>query len=592
MCGIAGIVLNKDSEIKEEEISEMLNLLKHRGPNDDGYFRFNNLLLGQTRLSIIDTTSAGHQPMQYSHKNKTVVITYNGEVYNYKSLKKILIKKGYTFTSGTDTEVVAACYLEYGDSCVERFEGMFAFVIFDKQKKILFGARDRFGQKPFYYHKSKNSFLFGSEPKAILSQLKTKSIDYQAIYHYLTLGYIPAPFSGFKEIKKLPQATWFTYCLETKKFKTKKYFSLNFISKKEQSKKEWKKEISKSFTMAVQKRLVADVPLGSFLSGGIDSSAITAIAAQAKKQLQTFCISFTSKKEDESLYAKIMADHAKTQHMAYCVNQDDFQQNFISLIQHADVPFADPSYIPTYLLSEFTKKEVTVALSGDAGDENFAGYDKYRAFHILNTFPLLTKIVSPILNNKKGKLGKIFKLKDKDVSEKYYELTHFFDSAQKDIILDNKKYNKEWGSEYKEVLSKKVSKIKDTTDALMALDFEVYIPDNINVKVDMASMKSGLEVRVPMLDHSFVQLCASMPSLYKLNIFKGKLIFKQLLKDFLPQEILKRKKHGFIVPLDKWVGGDIDHEALKKLGIHIETDITDKQRYLLKVLVCWYKKQF
>lgn len=621
MCGINGIV--KRSEVVERsEIKRMNTKTSHRGPDDEGIFVESQVGLGHNRLAIIDLSEKGKQPMKYEHMGQLVYLVFNGEIYNYQEIKSSLQEKGYEFTSLTDSEVILAAYLEYGVNCLQRFNGMFAFVIYDTNREILFGARDRFGQKPLKYYLDQERFVFSSELKAILTQDVPREIDFEAINHFLTLQYVPAPLTGFRGICKLPHAHYFVFNIEKWGMEIRQYFKLDFTCKLQLTKEEWLNLIERSLDQAVRKRLVSDVPLGAFLSGGVDSSAVVAFMSKHLPKVKTFSIGFKEGEFDESKYAQLVAKRYGTEHTEFIVSAEDLKEHFEDLVIHFEEPFADSSQLPTYLLSKLTRNQVTVALSGDAGDENFGGYDRHRlhAFTVryFNLIKWLKCLSGPVYlggqlfgNRELGKLSVYLATLQAEVNVRHYNYTSYFDEHSKYSL-----YKEEWRKRFEGTSNPFESLLREIgglppMEAVLYLDLNSYLPDDINVKVDMASMREALEVRTPMLDYEFVQLMAQMPWGLKTGMRGGKLIFKKMLRKYLPDEILFRKKRGFSLPIKYWFRGDLrekvrevvldggglvrqlfEHDGIESL---LEShDVTDQSRriWALMSLNIWHHEYF
>ncbi|HDQ88831.1 MAG TPA: asparagine synthase (glutamine-hydrolyzing), partial [candidate division WWE3 bacterium] len=374
MCGIAGYA---GKNINPASLKEALKTISHRGPDDFGLEIFSDIGLGHQRLSILDLSSAGHQPM--FSQDKDIVLVFNGEIYNFQDIKKQLLGK-YKFSSQTDSEVIIYAYKEWGTDCLQHFNGMFSFVLYDRAKNLLFGARDRLGEKPLKYYWNGEKFFFASEVKAIISFLKSVGVhvdpDPYAIDDFLTFGYVPAPKTGFKNIYKLPPAHFFTLCHG--ELNIKRYWSIDFTQKLPISYKEWQEEILNKLEESIKLRLMSDVPLGAFLSGGIDSSVVVAYAARNfPSKLKTFSMGFDDPEFDETKYAQTVANKYNTDHHVFRVSSSDLIENIDLISSFYDEPFADDSNLPTFLLSQKTKEHVTVVLNGDGGDENFGGYERY-----------------------------------------------------------------------------------------------------------------------------------------------------------------------------------------------------------------------
>lgn len=595
MCGINGIVKFGNQTVSKNEIEKMNFKIRHRGPDDEGIFVNNNIGLGHLRLSILDLSKNGHQPMNYDKNGHKFTITFNGEIYNFLELRDELQKKGYQFKSNTDTEVILASYIEEGPKCIEKFNGMFAFVIYDPVKKILFGARDRLGQKPLKYYLDEDKFIFSSELKAILQNNIEREIDYEAIDDYLTLQYVPAPKTGFKNIFKLSHSHYFIFDIAEFKLEIHKYFDLDFSKKLKLSKQEWMDLIEEELSKSVKRRLISDVPLGAFLSGGIDSSAVVAFMSKYTNKVKTYSISFNEKDFDESTYARKVAELFNTDHTEFKVNSDDLPKHIEELVIHYEEPFADSSLLPTFLLSKLARKHVTVALSGDAGDENFGGYEKHKWHAFKYRHGLLLKflafIAMPVhLINKLVKndlLEKMYiflKTMNKNIAIQHYNFTSYFDEFKK-----NKLYKPEFKAQLKthqnpfeKILENK--KFEDL-DKVYYLDFNSYIPDDINVKVDMASMRSALEVRSPMMDFNFLQTTAKIPWQLKSNTKEGKIIFKKMLEKYLPKKLIYRKKKGFSIPIKYWFRNELSsyvkNEILNKHGLAVKIFKEEELRQLI-----------
>lgn len=582
MCGIAGRIHLNTTPVRESDLAAMAASLKHRGPDDQGVYIHGNIGLAHTRLSIIDLSSLGHQPMR--NKIGTLHIVFNGEIYNYRELREKLAKEGFVFNSHTDTEVILALYEKYGERCLLFLRGMFAFAIWDESRQRLFIARDRIGKKPlkYYFDPSRNIFIFASEIKAILKNPDVpKEVDYEAIDHYLSLQYVPSPFTAFRGIKKLPPAHYLI--LENGGVNIVRYWEINHKEKLDMSEDAWKRKILDKLRESVRLRMVADVPVGAFLSGGIDSSAIVALMSEQSIQpVHTFSIGFKEQGYDETRFAKIIAHKFKTDHHEFIV-EPHATEILSKLIYHYDEPFGDSSAIPTWYLSELTRKYVTVALSGDGGDENFAGYERYLAYKadmLGEKIPFLWR--NPLVHSGAYALDRIFATRFtgrfrrfvgtqlKNPYANYIARMFFFTSAQKNLLYsdDFKKRIKANSIPYSEVLLEQLflsSPSGDWLDRALHTDISSYLPEDLMVKVDIASMAHSLESRSPFLDHEFMELAATVPSSLKIHGFTKKYILKEALRELLPDEILDRPKMGFGVPLDIWFRGELKDFAHDRL---------------------------
>ncbi len=629
MCGIAGKIYFNNKTITQDDIYRMNQKIAHRGPDDTGVYITPNqkVGLGHVRLSIVDLSAKGHQPMHYQDR---YTIVFNGEIYNFQKERNKLEQKGYKFNSSTDTEVILALYDKYGTKCLKYMRGMFAFAIYDKQKQTVFCARDRVGKKPFKYILNNDVFIFASELKAILTQSDYhKEPDYTAIHHYFTLQYCPAPMTGFKDIQKLEPAHYLLINLKTKQTIKKRYWKLNFSDKYDYSEKEWKSQLMNQLEESVKLRMISDVPIGAFLSGGVDSSAVVALMSKFSTQpIETFSIGFKEKKYNELEYAKIVANKFNTNHHELIVNPHHIDL-LPEIVKSYEEPYADSSALPTYYLNEFTKKSVIVALNGDGGDENFAGYFRYTFYKlslIMERLSLLNNyIATPILKQLKKYIHTSFidrsyrymnSLSD-DYTVRYLDsLYALTDTVKQSYYTDSFTQKIKNQALTSELISQKFydANTSDKIDQVLYVDMMTYLPDDLLVKVDIASMAHGLESRSPLLDHNLLELSSHIPSNLKLKgLTTGKYIFKKTLEDILPSEILYRKKKGFGMPVDIWFKSDLkdyaySHLLSKKfenrniltrksvkniLDTHINTTIdTSYTIWTLLMLELWFEEYF
>lgn len=565
MCGITGkIYVTKDRNIDPVELKLMSDSIFHRGPDEEGFYIKNNVGLGFRRLSIIDLQT-GHQPL--SNENGSNWIVFNGEIYNFLEQREILIKKGYSFHTKTDTEVILKLYEEYGVHCVDYLRGMFGFAIWDDEKKQLFCARDRFGIKPFYYYTDNEKFVFGSEIKSILkSNDVDKSLSDDALDSYFTFGYITSDLSIFKEIKKLQPAHYLLLSIREKvKLEIRRYWEIKFDADYSKTENQWMEEIEYALSESVKLHMVSDVPLGAFLSGGIDSSSVVAMMAKnSNKPIKTFSIGFKEQKYNELHFARELAKKYRCEHHEQIVEPESI--SLLPKLVHAyDEPFADSSAIPTYYVSKLARSHVTVALSGDGGDELFAGYDSYITFRKLYSSPLNFR--ATILNQLIwGNIHKIipYSMRGKSatyfLSKKRKSISAFSNvwskAERKKLILNSGIIDTAKASEsYKETILNE--KDYDFVTNLQNLDLQTYMVDSILTKVDRASMMNSLEVRVPILDHKFAELTFKIPSSLKMQNKEQKYILKKAMAPFLPENILNHPKQGFGVPLEFWFKDDL-----------------------------------
>ncbi len=566
MCGITGIVhFKRDRAIAPAVLKNMSDSIYHRGPDDEGHYINENVGLGFRRLSIIDL-STGHQPL--SNQNDSIYIVFNGEIYNYLEQKKKLKQKGYTFKTTTDTEVILYLYEEYGVDCLQYLRGMFAFAIWDKNKQQLFCARDRFGIKPFYYYSDKERFVFGSEIKAILkSNDIDKTISIDALDSYFAFGYITSDLSIYKNIKKLQPAHYLLLSIKDKPtIEIKRYWEIHFDPDYSKSENRWQEEIEECFSETVKLHMISDVPLGAFLSGGIDSSSVvTMMARNSDRPVKTFSIGFKEQKFDELKYAREVASKYGCEHHEQILEPESIGL-LPKLVSAYDEPFADPSAIPTYYVSKLARQFVTVALSGDGGDELFAGYNSYARFNRL--YSKTYNFKSPFLN--KLVWGNVHRLIPKKVrgkglshllsQDKKYQFAYMSwqkEQRQKLMLPQVSAINYLSASENYKINVLKDGNINDHVTSMQYLDLKTYMVDDILTKVDRASMMNSLEVRVPLLDHKLAELSFKIPSNLKLKESQPKYILKKTMAPFLPQSILDHQKQGFSVPISIWFKDDL-----------------------------------
>jgi len=574
MCGIVGFLTSKATNIPEYEIlRKMRDVLIHRGPDDTGeYIRPIDekgpfVFLGHRRLSIIDL-AGGHQPL--SNEDGTVWVIFNGEIYNFKELREELKGRGHQFRTHSDTEVIAHAYEEYKENCFRYFSGMFAIGIWDEKGNRLVLARDRLGKKPLYYSFVDGTFLFASELKAImLYPAFPKKVDSSSLIKYLFFEFIPSPQTIFMDAKKIPAASYLIW--DRKKIDVRQYWS-PFDSKKYEknlSEAEAELKMTELLKASVKRRLISEVPLGVFLSGGIDSSAITALAQkEASGKIKTFSIGFEDPSFDESKYGSLASKYIGTEHYEKMMTPTDLLTIVPKLPDILDEPMADASILPTYLLSKFTRGYVTVALGGDGGDELFAGYPTYLAHKLANQYGRYLKYFYPTLNF----FGNILPVSDDNISfdfkvKKFLSGIGYPEGIRNSVWLGSFPF-----LEIEKVLSPDIHTqlrrdqlfeeislyegeypYDDRITSLQYLDLKLYLQESILVKVDRASMACSLEVRAPFLDHELVEFVMGLPSEWKLNGFTSKYILKKAMGNWLPDKVIKRPKKGFGVPIAKWV---------------------------------------
>lgn len=561
-----------NSDVNEALIRKMCGVLAHRGPDDEGVYLDPRVKigLGHRRLSIIDLSPAGHQPM--SNEDGTIWIVLNGEIYNFQELKDILQRKGHKFKSLTDTEVILHLYEDKGAQCLDDLRGPFAFAIWDGRKKILFAARDRIGKKPLYYRYKDQTLIFGSEIKAILQDPDISGeVNKPAITDYLSYGYTPTPETMFKGIMKLPPAHFLIY--QNGNIKINKYWELDFSRKLKLSENEYCARAMGLFEECTKIRLISDVPLGAFLSGGIDSSAVVYMMSKlSSKPVKTFSIGFEEESYSELKYARIIAERFKTEHHEYIVKPDAIEL-LPKLVWHYNEPYADSSALPSYYVAKMTKQEVTVALNGDGGDECFGGYERFmaaRCAELINKapFPFKENIIKLIIRkipesldfkDFKTRLKRFLAMSSKPYKERHYNWVTIFRDNEKKVLFSEEFNNETTGRISFAYLDKAFNECgsKDVVDLVMSTDIKTNLLDDLLVKMDIATMANSLEGRSPFLDHKMMEFCASMPSSLKVKGLRLKYIIKKSLSKALPKEILSRPKMGFGIPLDAWFRNEL-----------------------------------
>ena len=560
MCGIVGFNWEDEKRIKL-----LASLLNHRGPEQEGFHVGDGVSIGHKRLRILDLSEKGRQPIY--NEDGTICVSYNGEIYNFESLRQTLEKAGHKFVSKTDTEVLVHAYEEWGTDLLERINGQFAFCIFDRIKNIFFIARDRLGIKPLYYYCDDKRFIFGSELKVFLKSDIKKRINETALNYYLLFGNSPAELSMLDNVEKVLPGSYLIYDLSGRKItQCARYWTLSFSEDRSVSESEVTKEIVQRLDRSVKMRLISDVPLGAFLSGGVDSSIIVAIMRKYVNDLNTFSIKFDYPQYNESKFAKIISDQFQTQHHEIEFNAESVRDLISELPYYYDEPFGDQSMIPTCLVSRVAKQYVTVSLSGTGGDELFGGYPRYIALPFLRRINHLPAIPKQMLSFavrglnillRKDKLNKFqhFVGPKEDIADIYLKLFSY--------MFRNKNEQTENLAEF-DHLRKRFKYKNDVTNALN-FDINEYLPGCLLTKEDRASMAVSLEVRVPFLDHTLVEFAATIPVQFKIKRLDKKHILKKAFSDVLPKEILYRRKKGFSVPLVHYFRNELRDFAYQEI---------------------------
>ena len=577
MCGIAGFSQFHAPVGNEDTLKKMGEAIYHRGPDAGGEYLEEHIGLSHRRLAIIDLSEAGVQPM-HSYDEK-YVIAFNGEIYNFLELRAELEDKGYPFKTQTDTEVILALYHYEGVDLLKKINGMFAFALWDKKAQSLFIARDRIGKKPLYYYQHNNDIMFASELKSLLT-LDTipQQIRVDAVYDFFAYQYIPDPKTIYQDVHKLEPGHYLT--INSEGIKKAQYWDISFAKTSTASEAELKAELQARAKACTEQRMVSDVPLGAFLSGGVDSSGVVALMAKIaeeknEKAITTCTIGFDEEKFDETKFAAMVAEQYKTDHHKLIV-KEHVEDNLEHIVGFFDEPFADPSLVPTYFVSQLAREKVTVAIAGDGGDEVFAGYEKYAVDHLENklrnkipawarkhVLPSLSKVAAGVNINLFQRASSLLHSLSVDPAMGFYISNSFIkDSTWQSLINDEtqsalKDYHpsKQTTDYYHQCDG------KDHLSRILYTDIKTYLPGGILVKVDRMSMAHSLEVRAPILDHTIMEFASALPSQLKFNVSEGKTekkyLLKEAFKDYLSDDILYRKKMGFSVPLASWLRNEL-----------------------------------
>lgn len=570
MCGITGSITNNGQAVDRSIIERMNAAIEHRGPDDDGFFVDEHAALGMRRLSIIDV-AGGKQPIH--NRDRTKWIVFNGEIYNFQELRDDLEQRGHQFYTRSDTEVIIHLYDEYGRACVDRLRGMFAIAIWDTIEKTLFLARDRVGKKPLLYSlQSNGDLVFGSEFRALLAHPSvSREVDLAAIDSYLSYLCVPAPQTAFKSIRKLEPGHWLLW--KNGEIETHRYWLPDFSKKISITQEEAIDETTRLVREATKMRLISEVPLGAFLSGGVDSSIVVALMAEeSDKPVKTFSIGFDELDFSELKYAKRVAQHVGAEYNEFIVRPNALEVLPI-LVEHYGEPYADSSAIPTYYVAKETRKHVTVALNGDGGDESFAGYERYAAMKLAERYQqipaifrksLIEKAIgmlpsSELTRSRIRDVKRFIKAAELSKTDRYFRWVTAFDQAGKEEI-----YTDQFAAE---VAGRKASQFLDDwftqangssiLDAALLTDQMTYLPNDLLVKVDIATMANSLEARSPFLDHKVIEFAASLPPGMKMRGYQTKSLLKKVASRLVPKEVVYRRKMGFGVPIGKWFRGEM-----------------------------------
>ena len=568
MCGICG-KLSWDGPVDPSLVRQMMDKMIHRGPDDGGIYAEQRIALGHRRLSIIDL-STGKQPI--SNEDGTVWIVFNGEIYNYLQLRNELLQAGHRFQTQTDTEVIVHLYEQYGEHCVDRLSGMFAFAIWDVRKKRLFLARDRVGIKPLYYSVNENGLVFASEIKALLADPSVKrEIDPQTIDKFLTFFYTPGPETMFRSIQKLPPGH-FLIC-EDGKSQLHQYWDLAFVNEaRKWSLNDTTAELAGLLREAVRSHMISDVPVGVLLSGGVDSTGLLSFCAEeTNKKVKTFTIGFGGEQfADERTYARLAAQRYGTEHYEMTISPLDFRDFMPTYVRHMEEPVCEPPAIALHYITRLASKHVKVLISGEGGDEAFAGYEKYRNVVWLERFKQLgwpwtggaERMLNGLSSIGVSKVARYAAQMQIPLEEYYYSCSAGpqspFVRLREELYVPGfrKQIDPERSLQYlRECFS--AVRSQNLLNKMLYVDTKTWLPDDLLVKADKMTMANSVELRVPLLDHKVLEFAASIPTEYKLNGLTTKYILKRALKDRVPEQVIKRKKAGFSVPVQAWISGEL-----------------------------------
>ncbi len=578
MCGIAGIVDLSGNGVQPNLLQRICSRLRHRGPDEEGLFVDSFVGLGQCRLSIIDL-STGKQPM--TNEDGTVWVTFNGEIYNFLEIRKKLEDQGHCFTTHSDTEVIVHAYEQFGAGCLQQFRGMFAFAIWDRTQQTLLLARDRVGKKPLFYARTSNQLIFASELQALVEHPEiSREPNLAAIDEYLTYGYIPSPRTVYNAVSKLPPAHYLMCRLNSQgggfaDFRVERYWNLDYCPKRYLSEEEAAEELLEELTEAVRLRMIADVPLGALLSGGIDSSLVVALMSQlSSRPVKTFSIGFEEQGFNELPFARNVAQRYGTEHHELVVRPNALEV-LPTLVRHYGEPFADSSAVPSYYVAKMARQQVKVVLNGDGGDESFAGYERYYASTLAERFHHLPSLVSRAASGlaellipdslpRRSRLRRVKRFLQAvslPTAQRYLRWVGYFTAIQKANLFTPEMSQAVAGHDGEAWLLHEFDTVAqnggDNLDMLLALDVRSYLPYDLLVKMDIASMACSLEARSPLLDHKVMEFAAQLPSGLKMRGTTLKFLLKKIAGRLLPAENLNRRKMGFGVPVGDWMRGEL-----------------------------------
>ncbi len=589
MCGISGIILKDKGALQRDDLVRMNRLMSHRGPDDEGFFFGNGIGLGHRRLSIIDL-STGHQPV--FNEDKTVCVVFNGEIYNFAGIRDELVKKGHRFQTKSDTEVIVHAYEEYGKQCLARFRGMFAFAVYDSKKDACLIARDRLGKKPLYYHDGKDAFVFASEIKPILSTpYVSPEAEEDAIDFFLTLNYVPAPMTLFKGIKKLEPGGYIW--IERNRVEKGVYWAIEDSFKTVDLEHNVARQgLRELLFESVRLRMISDVPVGVFLSGGLDSSLIAAIMSRySNGPVKTYSVGYVEKESSELKYAARVAEHLKSDHHEHILKHGDFLASMDVLLTHLEEPLGEYAPLALFRLSSLAKQKVTVMLSGEGSDEVLGGYPLYNKAERLRRLGLL----SPVFDAKPARRllrlmpEKIVKYGDwirEPFPKGYHSVSCGITETMRERMYTDG-FLVRAGGLVKRFFGDYQEKIRDKSVIcqMQLVDTKFWLPDHLLMRADKMTMAASIELRTPFLDHKLVEFALGLPDRFKINKGTQKFLLKDVAEEFLPKEIIHRKKMGFPLPIARWFKEEL-HATVRDIVLAPDADIHRyiKREYLEDIL--------
>ncbi|WP_077330225.1 asparagine synthase (glutamine-hydrolyzing) [Virgibacillus siamensis] len=585
MCGFIGILRNKPVEMNANQLNEFENqnnIITHRGPDDEGYYHDDYVSFGFRRLSIIDIES-GQQPLSYD--DDKIWLIFNGEIYNYVELREDLLKEGYTFATESDTEVIAALFSKHKEDAFQYLRGMFSIIIWDKEKETLYGARDPFGIKPLFYKESNQGTIFASEKKSITLMMEDEEVDYTALQHYLSFQFVPEPLTMTKGIKKMEPGHYFvTKPGEELKFTRYWHATFNPVLMEKQ---DWIKRIQDVMYDSVNVHMRSDVPVGSFLSGGIDSTIIVAMAKKFNPNIKTFSVGFEREGFSEVDVAKETAEKLDVENISYIISPEEYVEKLPKIMWHMDDPLADPSCVPLYFLAREARKHVTVVLSGEGSDELFGGYNIYRepeSLRMFNSIPtpaksLLARVADAIPEGVRGK--SFLERGTTPLRNRYIGNAKMFEDVEKQELL--KTYDK--NVFYQQVTEKLFDEVQDypLVNQMQYVDIHTWMRGDILLKADRMTMANSLELRVPFLDKNVFEVASQIPVDMKIANGTTKSILRQASRGIIPDHVLDRKKLGFPVPIRHWLKNELNGWA-KQLIQESQTDHLLHKDYVIRLL--------